>query len=130
MFQFAVLHDVHIDLGDSSKVCPKRTFDRTIMDTALEYTPQIPLLQSINKIRMALEVVWFSDISSADGRFIDRHWTRNNLSTPTRNRYTWPLLHAVTRRDWMAWKRWIRSICQNDEYRLINPLGAWICNEE
>lgn len=73
MFQFAIDHEVDIDLGLISQLHPKRLHDKPIMEVASEYTSHAPWLQSINKIRMALNVIWLSDISSANGITLDKH---------------------------------------------------------
>lgn len=109
---------------------PQRVADKTIMEMALAYTHHIPTLQSINRVRMFLKVVWISDISTADGRYMDNRCVREGFQFPPRNKYTWPFKHHTTVVDWQRWRRWARDLCIDNNWKLREDLGPWMTRTE
>jgi Endonuclease/Exonuclease/phosphatase family./Reverse transcriptase (RNA-dependent DNA polymerase). len=130
MLSFTVEHEIYIALDTSHTISAKRQHDDTIMELALRYTTNKSGLQSINKVRMSLHVIWISDISTADGRHIDTRYLRKLDSLPSRNQYIWPCTHKVTSGDWTIWKRFLRQLCSNESWTLVRPLGQWLCRKQ
>jgi hypothetical protein len=56
---------------------------------------------------MSLNVIWISDISTADGRYIDTRYVLKLDSIPIRNKYNWPLAHKVASVDWTIWRQFL-----------------------
>jgi hypothetical protein len=129
MFQFALDNNITINMPRNF-FQRKRESDRTIMAMATEWSQNPSWLRSVNTIRMLLKVVWLSDIVTADGMRIDHRWLVPRQHFPARNGYQWPFKHIAKQKDWRIWKHWIRSVCQNEELRLVNGLGQWFADAE
>jgi hypothetical protein len=106
---------------------PKRTQDKTIMDIARGYTDKASTLQSINKIRMALQVIWISDILTADGRNIDPRWLFPVHHKIRRNEYQWPLIHHLSQKDWQIWRAWAHHV--EGEHVMHPNYEVWQCTQ-
>jgi Reverse transcriptase (RNA-dependent DNA polymerase). len=124
VLQFTLNLDISLHI-DGVLFPRQRVQDRTIMQSALQYTSKVPHLRSINSVRMALNVVWLSEISNATGTCIDRKWFKMPDHIPLRNHFRWPSTHHVTTTDWCRWRRFLGALCQNDTTTLIHPLGYW-----
>ena len=129
MVKFALDHNITIDFQIAHLVQPKRKYDRTIMAGAMEYTRKASVLKSINKVRMLLNVEWLSDIVSADGWSVENKWCYPQRYKIRRNNYQWPKSHHVTTQDWRSWRAWVHSLNGNPNNRLLQPLGAWQCEQ-
>lgn len=127
MVRFSLDNDIQIDFGMKGMLLPNQRYDRMIMDIAVNQYDQGSTLQSINKIRMALNVVWLSDISTADGRNIDRRWLSSQHHPVIRNNHKWPGIHHITSKDWRCWKALVETICTHQDYTLRYHLGEWQC---
>jgi hypothetical protein len=128
MVQFALQHDINIDFQLADMISPKRQGDKTIMEAACDFTTDTQTLASINCVRMALNVIYISDITTADGRRVDSTWTSSLETYPNRNDHNWPHLHHATNRDWRRWRMWLSSITRDQTGELLQPLGEWICD--
>jgi hypothetical protein len=124
LFEFTTTNNIYIHLNIPLFQTP-RTNDKTIMEAALQYTLQPQLLKSINIVRMALQVVWLSDISSATGTHLDSRCFTLHQKFPRRNNYRWPTQHYVTAKDWRIWRQWLHSLTVGNYHRLSEPLGVW-----
>jgi hypothetical protein len=129
MVQFCVEQSIVVDFKIDHMLKCKRFRDRTIMDMAIEYSSNTSILQSINKIRMALNIVWLSDMASADGCHIDKKWLFPSTHHTTRNGFLWPQAHHTTKKDWSVWRQWAKSLGRNQEQVLEHPLGPWQCTQ-
>jgi hypothetical protein len=111
--------EMHTDI-----LMPRREQDITIMEKAMIDINHVPTLKSINKVRMQLQIVWLSDITTADGRCLDKRFIKPG-STLKRNHYQWPLKHSLSTVDWQRWKRWCQQISSYNNGMLTDPLGHW-----
>jgi hypothetical protein len=103
---------------------PQRENDGTIMQCAIEMTTDSSTLRAINRVRMSLNVVWLSDMYTADGTSVDDRWKIRGTTTPTRNTFQWPLRHKTTSSDWTQWRRFLTNLSQQRR-----TLGHWTCND-
>jgi hypothetical protein len=104
--------DLNISLHLEGVLFPRhRAHDRTIMQSALQYTNKMPHLRAINSVHMALNVIWLSEISNATGTCIDRVWFKMPDYIPLRNHYRWPSMHHITSTDWCRWRRFLGALC-------------------
>lgn len=124
VMQFTVDHNISIQL-ETNYYQKHRAHDRTIMEAALAYSRNDRILQSINTVRMALKVVWLSDIASADGQLLDGRCIHSSSVFPPRNNHRWPKQHHTSPKDWTIWRTWISSLYQGTRRQLRRPLGDW-----
>jgi hypothetical protein len=124
MFTFAADNNIMINV-EGVGFHPQRVADKTIMDWAVRYTRHIPTLQSINRVRMYLNVVWLSDIATADGRHLDTRFFTEGTCFPSRNNYRWPMKHHTNTADWRRWRCMARELCEDNNWTLRDALGPW-----
>jgi hypothetical protein len=124
-FQFAIDNNIEIRLSDPH-FFPRRRNENTIMEMVLAQVEKGKTLQAINRVRMELNVIWISDITTADGRLIDKRYLQKGANTTCRNDYIWPIKHYTSTRDWQEWRKWIKGICRHNTRLLLNPLEEWI----
>ena len=103
MVQFTLEHDIKINFTTTGTLSSQQTHDRTIMEVAAVYHPQAVTLQSINRIRMALNVVWLSDVGTADGQYLEQKWLYPLQCPMQCNSFCWPQKHHTTQQDWRIW---------------------------
>jgi hypothetical protein len=103
----------------------QREHDVTIMQCAIETTTDPATLRAINRLRMSLNIIWLSDMYTADVTSVDERWQIRGTTTPKRNTFQWPLHHITTSSDWTQWRKFLTSLTQQRR-----ELGHWTCNEE
>jgi hypothetical protein len=124
VLQFTLDYDISLHLEGT--LFPRyRSLDRTIMQLALQHTNKVSILRSINTVRMALNVVWLSEITNANGTCLDSHWLKMPTHLPRRNTYSWPRVHQVTTKDWSRWRRFLSTLCRNNTDTLLYRVGDW-----
>jgi len=129
MCTFMLEHDILVEMDDI-RFKPQRLNDTTIMEKAITMTGHIPTLKSINKVRMKLNVLWLSDIITADGQKIDIRFLKDGPQIP-RNHHHWPLQHNTTTLDWQRWTRWIKDLrAVTTSWTLTEILGPWTVPQE
>jgi Reverse transcriptase (RNA-dependent DNA polymerase). len=99
--------------------------DITIMQKALEFTTDRSKLRAINRVRMALQVFWISEICVADGTDIDHSWMTQRYPGRCRNSFKWPLQHKTSYTDWAHWRRFLHNSMAH-----LPVLQAWQGTEE
>ena len=113
--QFLWNFEIHVDpLG--TQLHSPHTGDRALMECLTFNTQEVSMLSRLNRCRMAKQVLWLSDVFSADGSSIaPTAWDYQPMPSP----FSWPLKHYVTQQDWTLWKQALCSIQQ------IFRLGPW-----
>ena len=124
MWDYNVKHDIQISLKHSI-LSAQREDDVSIMTLALKIFPNKKDLRSIQNMRMKLNVIHISDITTADGIKLDPKFYSTTPSSIQRNVYKWPTKHHITRQDTTLWRKFLTQIFQGPQYSLEHPLGAW-----
>lgn len=118
------LHHYPITLHMQYPTIPfPRVHDETIMDFLDKFMLTPTILTSINRCRCALNSLFLSDISTADGKSIDPDVVSNN-NARRNSRYSFPP-EQPTKEDWQRWSDiWYQAL---GRYLLLpHPLGRWI----
>ncbi|KAL7524534.1 hypothetical protein ACHAXR_000614, partial [Thalassiosira sp. AJA248-18] len=121
--------DLRLDYADLQ---PPRETDRCLMEVCVEAGLRGKQLLQVNRARICQEVVFISDIASANGRYIEHHLLRD-----------WKLSHEfnlgmhrsshkfgvvfLTDKDWDEWQLALSSLTIGP-YSLAKPLGKWKAN--
>ncbi|KAL7531707.1 hypothetical protein ACHAXR_008514, partial [Thalassiosira sp. AJA248-18] len=111
---------------------PPREMDRCLMELCVEAGLRGKQLLQVNRARICQEVVFISDIASANGRYIEHHLLRD-----------WKLSHEFdlgmhrsshkfgaafpTDKDWDEWQLALSQLTIGP-YSLTKPLGKWIAH--
>ena len=100
---------------------PRRR-DRVIMELAMDVTKDKDLLGAIARVRGYLNVIFLSDIVTADGRHLE-HFAQVKSEKLVRSKFIFPREHPSDK-DWELWTTFWKSWTR-DSYELPTPLGKW-----
>ena len=102
-----------------------REHDRCIMEVAAELYEEQQLYQ-INMCRLALQVIYFSDITAVDGRrlLLSYYNGAGHSASGRRTRLNWPPIGELPAKWWDQWKEFLTRWC-GTALRLPQPLGGW-----
>ncbi len=115
--------DMHLDYPT---IPFPRERDELLVDLFLAYGATGARLQSLNRCRLALNMLFLSDIVSANGRHLQRHLLNPLTSDPPTSSYTFPR-ECPTASDWTEWAIFWGHYTSPGLY-LRQPLGAWIAS--
>ena len=115
--------EIHLSIPHT-QLCPKRIHDRALMDIAADFLSSKGDLKAFNRVRMMHGVVSLSDITTANGRSVDRIFLASSAFEGSRNDYYWPVKHHVSPSDYTVWRKTLEFIFPNEH--LLAPLGNWI----
>jgi hypothetical protein len=111
------------------KINPSRVQDRSIMEYVSSFISNTSELRAINRVRQFHGIVHISDITSADGYFLNPEFLCSAEFDGRRNDYLWPTKHHVTSSDYTSWRRALEQLFPVNPLQLVNPLGTWILDE-
>ena len=117
-------HDIKLNVSHDT-LGPQRIHDKSLMSLGLQYTSKPSVLRSINRVRMKFKVIHLSDITTADGRKLEKRFLNKHPYDSFRNSYNWPTKHRVSVLDYGVWRKFLKYIFPNNNYTLVNPLGGW-----
>jgi hypothetical protein len=104
-------------------IAPPRENDKVIMDIILDQ-PIDPLeIARLNRCRVFLQALFLSDITTADGKYIE-NFVFDPGGATKRSRYSFPR-EQPTRQDWDCWINFWHEYTTTGG-KLISPLGGWI----
>ena len=124
MWAYNVKNEIHISLKHSI-LSAQRENDTPIMALALKIFPHKKNLRSIQKMRMKLNVIHVSDITTADGTKLDPKFYSTSPPSIQRNTYKWPTKHHISGQDIALWRKFLTQIYHGTQHSLEQPLGAW-----
>ena len=104
--------------------CPQRQFDRALMEIFDRWGLPKKTLKALNRVRIYLQVIFVSDISTGDGSEIEQEAFEGR-----RIRHSvlhWPRQIRPTLQDRRLWRRYLKRLCLGG--KLICPLGRWMCS--
>ena len=83
--------------------------------------------KQINRCRMYLQALTVSDITTLDGKEIDRGALRGIINVSFESVHKWSRQNKIHEQGWKEWKWFLmRNLCDTGTYRLKIPLGDWI----
>lgn len=100
-----------------------RRHDKTIMSFLNQHMPTAAIISSINRCRCYLNLLFLSDIATADGKSIDQDLLCRG-AIPRTSTYSFPP-ELPTRQDWVTWTDvWRQAV---GYHRILpQPLGDWV----
>jgi len=101
-----------------------RVGDKVVADMFQEYSADKDILTSLQRVRGSMNVIFLSDMVTADGKFIESEMVDKRGLCGIQSKYDFPL-ECPTEEDEMAWIEFWSDHCQ-DNYSLPTPLGRWI----
>ncbi len=103
---------------------PLRENDIALMDYIVTLNVSNKILKRINRCRVHLQVIFLSDICSADGSFILPCYKQGRQDSYRRSTLDWPRQPSPPRQDWALWSR---TLCHLETAgKLSKPLGSWV----
>ena len=82
----------------------QRQNDKTIMDLLIEKKYPVDHLRIMNKCRLYLQVIYLSDIVSADGKTMLKWASHATNEKKDRSTLVWPYQQCPTTEEWNTWK--------------------------
>ena len=125
MWEYNIAHDIKISLQHTA-FSAQREEDTPIMLQALKTLPSKKELRAIQKVRMKLNIIHMSDITTADGCQLESTFYSTTLPNIPRNKYEWPTKHHVSQLDITTWRKFLKLIFDQPQNTLQQPLGPWI----
>ena len=108
---------------DYNTIALPRRHDKTIMSFLDHHMNSAETISSINRCCCYLNLLFLSDMTSADGRQLDHDLLGSN-ATPRKSTYSFPPEYP-TKKDWLTWSDLWRFVLGH-HYLLPQPLGEWV----
>ncbi len=99
-----------------------RERDQVIVEIIFSHDLTFNMVKSLNRCRGAPETIFPSDITTADGRYLE-HFICNPGGKTSRSHYKFPL-EQPTREDWDHWMNFWHSFTMTGGRPKV-PLGRW-----
>ena len=97
-------------------------YDSSGWDTTYQY------YQSWNRCRIACKAIFLSDITTADGKYVDgRYLSPEVLEDPPLSAYQFAQEQPCAE-DWAIWVRFWQDFTYPAGFVLVTSLGPWICS--
>ena len=100
-----------------------RENDDTIMRLAIGLGYTVEMLRSINRCRLAICALFLSDITTADGKFLNPMRMQPGVDYSSFSKYKWPK-ECPSTHDWEVWTSFCSRITLPDG-SLLRSLGKW-----
>lgn len=109
---------------------PVREHDISIMEVA-ETMYSGTQLSQINMCRIALQVIFLSDIASVDGRriLLSYYKGKPHIESGRRTRINWPPVGTLPNAWWDLWRNFLERWC-GTSLLIREPLGRWYAEVE
>ena len=108
-----------------TQLTARREGDVAIMQLAQKYLKNKVACRAIQNVRMKLNIVHLSDITTLDGRKLEMNFYSTTLPNIHRNDYDWPIKHFVTPKDVTMWRKFLRKVFNQPQFSLEKRLGPW-----
>jgi hypothetical protein len=114
--------DIHIYMEYPSIPSPRER-DQVVMELIVGKVLDRKMIKSLSRCRGALEIIFLSDMTTADGRYLEQ-FVFDPGSKIARSKYKFPR-ECPTKKDWEVWFNfWHDYTATGDKLHI--PLGAWI----
>ena len=82
-------------------------------------------MKAINRIRQGYHCNSLSEICTVDGTEIDEN-ILNIECNAIRNNHEWATKTRITITDHKIWRIFLKMLCEDNNWTLTEPLGAWL----
>ena len=118
-------HKYDISINAAHQVLKEqRVNDAAIMTMACSNFENVSDLRSINRVRQGHQCNSLSEMCTADGLGVDKRYMTSKISDARRNNLGWPTQSHITKKDNRVWKKFITSLCKENETALLVPFGG------
>ena len=115
-------HDIQLP-GILTPLLPRCEGDKGLMELFSKHTSDTSTLRALNRCRMQKSIFFFSDIVNASGKALSKEaMTKERIRN---NKYAFRSKHHTSATDWTIWRKFLITLCANDNYTLGQPLGPW-----
>ena len=109
----------------------QREGDSTLMDLLIHHKVSHDCLRIMNTCRMYLQIIFVSDMVSADGKTVLQWASHPKDTIQNRSSLHWRTQTRPTESMWKTWRYTILTVLQittdyENTWRLRQPLGRWI----
>ena len=129
LLQYAAQHNLYVE--DTLPVLTQyRTHDQFLMTAFINNGYRKKHLQILNECRKVLQVNTLSEITSADGAYLESWAWTGSGDHVSLNDYQWPRPAPLQQRHWQIWQQAVQStflhVSQTRERKLRQSLGEWM----
>jgi hypothetical protein len=71
-------------------------------------------LLHLNMCRLFLQVLWLSELTTADGLLLERHAVQSPFSISCRRQCNFPKQGQLPKESWATWLQALQSLCHSD----------------
>jgi hypothetical protein len=122
LWEFAEVFNIRIR-GPANPAVSSCKDDELLMELMCKTLEEAKLIQ-FNRCRIYLRVLWLSDITTADGKFIDYYATRAEINPTRSTRWNWPRQGIPSKKAWECWQKGLSSLGVNDIY--VHAYSHWL----
>lgn len=115
--------NMHLHIRQAFNPVPPRQHDSCIMDYCIQHYSDCTTLRTINRCRIYLQVIFLSDICSADGTLILPECIGGSRPKNRKSILEWPVQPRPPQPAWRIWSTMLAALHVNNN--LHNPLGKW-----
>ena len=108
VWKFCWEHNVTIHMPPP-KLIPNRENDINIMERFIQQGYSKSYLASLNRCRIYLKVIWLSDITTVDGKNINKVSYQGKYQPNYKSAYTWATIQRPKPTEWTAWRMALRQ---------------------
>jgi hypothetical protein len=121
--QFLYQHNITVNISDSLRIRYSNKFDQCIMDSDAikRYTPGQQ--RDINLVRLYIQALTLSDLSTSDGTAIREHYLQGCRSPEQKIRQHWPRQSLPTPTQRRLWRKYITSTFLGYDRKWSRSLG-------
>jgi ribonuclease HI len=120
----------HIDAeirGVPITVIPRcRENDKYLMEWVSRDRHSQREIRQIQAVRLYLQVTLLSEITDATGDRINQEFLTPN-QRKSKSTWLWPRQEKPSRQAWITWRKFVQSTFTTGSFKLLTPLGKWIC---
>jgi hypothetical protein len=131
LWEFADSFEIEIQ-APPNPATSNREHDTLIMEALHRNLDEADMIQ-FNRCRIYLQVLWISDICTADGKYIDWYATKGEQNPTTTQKWRWPIQGYPPTNAWECWKKGLSNLGttnRNGRIELNNPVGGWMTKKE
>jgi hypothetical protein len=101
-----------------------RSQDQLLMEVFQQHRHSVADMKALNHCWLYLNVLFISDITTAEGRTIDHNIKKGQKLVDRESTLLWPTQGKPSPKDWQVWKQHLGQL--EHKGKLIVPLGLWI----
>jgi hypothetical protein len=126
IWEFAHAYDIQIRGPPNPAYC--LTSNNTLIMEEMAQWLDDSDIKGFNMYRIYLQVLWMSDISTADGKYINWYAIKGKLISTWTLQWNWPKQGTPPNSAWTSWQKGLQLLGnrnRNGTIKCFRPVGSW-----